>query len=723
MSLSVLIPYTSTAQTNTDESDNSFLTLSEVVVKAKRDYFKVSGPNKFVYEVAQDSTLKDARAIDALKNVPILDTRKDGKVRALNGRKLRFKINGLNDPLLKSLEQALLAIPANVIRAIEFSADFTGNGQEVIDVNIVTKGKLEGYRAELTSQVTDSKWRNGIWGMSKIKRLTFSGKYFNTWLWGHTGTSGNEEYRQSETEFHRYTSRQVDGGYKTDLHDFEGAVSYDVDDHSFISIVGRMIAKTDPHMASHSTRNIFDAGNNLRLAYKNASMLNKDDAEYNVTLRYERASSNRQKPGHLYLGYEFYDRPCVDKERKTFEITENNSENTDLNFLDLKNSVLRTDMKYIYSTFVADWQRQTSKHIKFSLYGRLRLRDESYTNDETDITDLSTVTDYAHSKTSLREYFGVLTPKMTYSTKRWEVCGGTVLQAYRHKVGATGIARDITDSKANVLPFVSGSYLTRKKMQLGLSYNMTNNVPDVTSMDPYVDQTTPGELRYGNPHLKPQMNHTVKMEVSGKTGRLFTGGTVAASYVDDIILRYKFVNDGMLNNTYGNIANRRSVGISGYSSGRLHRNTYVRFNASLDWMQYRAGRLNLQNQGWSGSLRAYVEQELPWDITLDATASYHTKSVMLQGKGAQNFSYDMGLSKQFLNRKLTVLLDAESFIPIWYRRTSTVFADNYTASSWSRTFHASFSLTVRYAFGRLKARNKENALQIENNEIKSDYSE
>ncbi len=714
----------SAGQTHVEPDKSLTRTLDEIVVIADRDFFKITGPNRFVYDVSKDSTLRNANTIDALKKVPILNARNTGEVNAMNGKPLVFKINGLRDPLLGNLAQALTSIPADVIKQIEFSNDNTGEGNEVIVVNIVTKGRLEGYRAQATSKITDHNWRNGIWGLTKVRRFSVQGSYFNTWEWGHGSTSGSEEYRFGTPDTYRYENEGRSKGYKVDLHAFESSASYDVDDRSFISISGTAMFKTDPHESSFSTNRIFNESGALAAMYVNSNDTRMKDAEYTASVKFERNTGDRRRPGNLNIGYQIYSRPFSSDAMNIYELTANDI-GPDIDFLNLMDSRLLLNKRYLTNTLAAEWEKRTSDHVLINLYGRFRTRSESYENDLT----MNRVGKDSESpmsewfKTSLTEYWGSVTPKAAYFTNRWEVRGGVVAQAYRHRIKTSDRPETTGRSRFIALPFASTAFLTGKKMLLELSYNMSSRVPDITAMDPYMDRTVPGTISYGNPDLKPQMENAVKFDVSGKTWKLYSGGTVKTSYTKDIILSYGFVNDGVMHRTYGNIANRRSAGLSGYTSGRIHRNTYLRFNTSLDWIQYRAGLLALENQGWQFGMNARVEQELPWGITLDLSAYYNTRSIMLQGKGSHEFGYDIGLFRQFLNRRLTVILDAESFIPVRYKRTDSSFGPEYYKTSWNRTFNASFSLTVRFTFGKLKTDVKEGSISTANDDIKNNYSE
>lgn len=698
--------------------------LDEIVVTANQDLFKIKGANHFVYEVYKDSSLKDADALKALSKIPVLKTSKLGNVSSMDGKKLVFKINGLSDPLLYNLQQALTAIGANTIKSIELKNDNAGDGEEIIVVNIVTKGRLEGYRIQLTSQISDSKWRNGVWGMSKIRNLNISGSYFNTWQWGHSSSSGQEEFRYDTPETYRFVSNGKSSGYKVDLHNIEINASYDIDDRSFLNIFGGVMLKSNPRSFSSYTQDIFSSKGANAISYRNSDKTYNKDSEYSASIKYERRLGSDLLPGHLYIGYQYYDRPFHSLEENNYDLI-NNTLGDSIKFLNLTNSSLTVQKTYRTHTANVEWQKQTSKNLMVSLYGKFRTRHESYDNnfEFTPVSQTqSIVTNLESFKTSLVEMTGDLTPKIAYFTDKWEIRGGFVTRAYRQKIKTSDNIQTHNNTKITFLPFISTAYLTNRKLLMELFYNMNSATPDISALDPYMDRTIAGEVKYGNPRLNPQLSHSIRFNVSKKTGKLRTAVDLKASYSKDIILSYKFVSDGILNKTFGNIANGRSLGISGYTSGRLSNNTYLRVNAGLDWIQYRSPLLELENHGWEGRISASLEQELPFDITLDASASYSSKSVNMQGKGPSNFSYDISLYRQFFNKKLTVILDADSFIPIWYKRDYSSFANGYSSTSWNKDFHAYFSLTLRYSFGKLKASVKDSSFEIENNDIKQDYS-
>lgn len=311
--------------------------LQELAVTARQNLFKIKGANKFIYEVYKDSTLKGANTLDALSHVPILAVSKTGNIDAMNGKELIFKINGLNDPLLKSLQQALTALQADAIKSIEFKEDFSGTGKSILEVNIITTGRLEGYRVQLNTRLCDSQWENSIWALSKLRRVTFQGGYTNRWMWGHKSTSGNDELRYDTPDAYRYATSETNDGYKTDMHDCFLTASYDIDDRSFINIYGRAILKTNPHINTYQTTDIFNEAGDLSASYSNDWSSKMNDTEYEVSIKYEKDLTSGNLPGSLNIGYEYYNRPMDQKTISKYNLTENKIGDS-LAFLDLMDS-------------------------------------------------------------------------------------------------------------------------------------------------------------------------------------------------------------------------------------------------------------------------------------------------------------------------------------------------------------------------------------------------
>ena len=164
------------------EGDTIFLKLGyvlhEVAISAIRNNFHVKS-DRYIYDVASDSALIGKSTFEVLGRIPILNVTLDGKISSMQGKNLVYKINGLTDPLLSGdLETALRSLKADYVKQIELRTNPNGNSPNTLEINIVTKGLLEGYQVSATSRLNDYSWRNVLWGLTKINKFCVSGSYF-----------------------------------------------------------------------------------------------------------------------------------------------------------------------------------------------------------------------------------------------------------------------------------------------------------------------------------------------------------------------------------------------------------------------------------------------------------------------------------------------------------------------------------------------------------------
>lgn len=121
-----------------------------------------------------------------------------GTVRSIGGWPIEYLVNGAHDHALSgNIHDALETLDSKYLKHIEVRITRNVNGQEILQVNIVTKGRLLGYRGMVNSTLSDAKWRNGAYLFTKRNKLGLSFSYYNTWLWDHDSKQKQEEWRYS----------------------------------------------------------------------------------------------------------------------------------------------------------------------------------------------------------------------------------------------------------------------------------------------------------------------------------------------------------------------------------------------------------------------------------------------------------------------------------------------------------------------------------------------
>lgn len=212
--------------------------LQEVTVSAIRNKFHVKS-DRYIYDVASDSALIGKSAFEALGRIPILNATIDGNISSMQGKNLVYKVNGLSSPMLTGdLQTALRSLKADYIKRIELKSDPTGNDPNTLEINIVTKGRLEGYQANATTRLKDYSWQASLWGLTKINKFCVSGSYYYMLNYDHKDKDYLEEMRGISEDQLSYVRKTTNSGYRAHFNNAELSMSYDIDDHTIVSAYG-----------------------------------------------------------------------------------------------------------------------------------------------------------------------------------------------------------------------------------------------------------------------------------------------------------------------------------------------------------------------------------------------------------------------------------------------------------------------------------------------------
>lgn len=695
--------------------------LKEVSVKARRDLYKTR-PDVIIYDVKADSSLIGKNSFDALRNVPLLNVERNGNVHSVGNWPIEYIVNGAHDRTVSgNIHDALESLDAKYLKRIEVRIVRNISGQQTLQINLVTKGRLWGYRGLASSSLSDANWRNGAFIFAKKNKFGVTFSYYNNWRWGHDSRLNSEEWRYSSDDLYHAKSEYKSSGFKVDLHNLETTLSYEFTPLKVLSVYARAMLKTNPH---NTSTNEYVAENNLgqqTYRYKQDGLFKMNDAEYQVCLDYEQLFGENAEHGKFYAGYEFYSRP--DKEQ-------NNNNYTLLEYInpsyvkDFYNYHKETADYEDWHTLTILYRRKFNRHTLYAEdFMRLRMEKENITQLESyafaDNPYETTERDlYRHNQFSNGLKIGY-----SYTTGKIEAKAGAFYQFLRDTSKKPLLNNSFSASEQFVTPYADFSYAPNWKVRLNLSYSMGKQVPNINSLNPYIDSTVPGEIFYGNPKLKPQTTQEISLSTNFRISKFNIYASSTHSFGKDIILRHSFLKDNILNKTYDNIGKRyenlTKVGVS----SKITRTTWTRLDASLYYTDYAATAYYNRNKGFTFSTTAYMEQELPHNFDINIGAGYNSPYIYMQGKGDKNFYYNLSVYKSFPKQRITISAEANSFLPIYYKNSSTSSSENYYEITHRRSFHASFEISVRWRFGKLKAEEYSVDERYDNKDVKTNYDE
>ncbi len=680
-----------------------------------------------IYDVNTDSTALHEKAIETLRKMPGLLVSRKGDISHDFDKQIVYKINGLSAPIATIPSLLLEALPSKYINRFELvTQPGMQYGPNTVVLNIVTKGRLEGYLALLTSQATDAKWTNTVWATTKAKRLRLSGSYGHIWEWGHESTSHSDETRLASTTDYLSVEDGQNGGTKRNADNVELTVSYDVDDHSLLSAYGRAFWVHN-HTDEWRTKTVTQPNGNLSYHYLLRNHDKTYSPEYYANLSFERFFGKDGDDGKFFAGYDFYGRPYKETIRKTYEEIDSVAGKANA-ISDLHDYLNTNNSGEDWHTVEVEYSRRLAHHHRLTLYtkGLLRLDHDDDLVFWTP-TGQDAYTPNNDASTRYKRTQTLLTPLAAYTflTDNFSINTGAKLELDLERINRRSMGYKFRNTFCNVLPWVSLSYQFSPSWSMQAGWNMSVSRPNVNALDPHVDSTNVNELYYGNTHLKPQRNQAATLSTDfslGTRNRWYLSLALSYVYSDRLMLNYSFLDGDILHSTKGNIGYKTDTQLQ-LSVRKRFGPIFLRVVPYLSFASFKARSIGQENDGWFFRVNGMAELELPGDFYLEADGSYHTRYIMLQGTGSEGYNYGLTLTKKMLKNRLTITASASSFLPVHFTSHSHSEFENYIYNSSNRYWNASFSLGVKYSLGKLKARVKQTEHVIQNDDIKTDYNE
>jgi hypothetical protein len=172
--------------------------------------------------------------------------------------------------------------------------------------------------------------------------------------------------------------------------------------------------------------------------------------------------------------------------------------------------------------------------------------------------------------------------------------------------------------------------------------------------------------------------------------------------------------------TYDNIQHYRCASFEQYVQWKPFDGTTLIVNSNLRYEHYANPNLGYRNHGWSDNYYANLSQQLPWKLKLNL-AVYgkigHSPSSIYYVQHSY-YGYYASLQRSFLKGdRLTVRLGANN--PFNNHMTSSAETVNgdYRDRQTSWNHGRSFSLSLTWRFGSLKASVKKAEHSIENDDV------
>lgn len=700
--------------------------LAEVTVTAQKPLVKID-IDKLTYSIEDDPEAQTVNTLDMLRKVPMVTVDGEDKIQLKGADNFKIYLNGKPSNMLSSnnASDVLKSMPASTVKNIEVitepGAKYDAEGVGGIINIVTTRNALQGYTATLRGDVSSIGRAGGGANFSlKAGKFGLTGNYnyrYNTNPWNESGYT--REIPESGKTPHSLLTQ--DGRAKNWGNFQFGSLemSYEVDSLNLLSVGANlfngkfsnkseleadMFYETDTLLPysyeqygrSKSTFGSFDMNVDFQHSTKK-----KDEL---LTFSYRFSNSPNDDEGFTYLenlnGY-YYRAGDYPRSNDNDAHTNEHTAQVDYTTPTLKDQTLETGVKYIMRQSVSN----TITQVQDVATGQW--------HDDSNITS-----DFKHTQHIYSAYLAYALKLNKFGIKAGVRAEGTSLNAKFNKARE----QDFNTDFFNVVPNATISYQINMAQQIRLGYNMRISRPGIWYLNPYVNDNDPQNISYGNPHLDAEKSHGVNMNYSMFTRKFNFNANLSYRFVNNGIESYSFINPEENNRrerTYYNMGKNHTVGI--YLYGRVNPIPLfnISVNAGLDYRDMESKARNLKKDGFQGRIFANGQINLPKDFNVMLFGGYYSGWLQLQSKSNAGSFHGITLNKNFLDKRLTIGISANSPFQKNRKWEQTTDGDGFREINTNFYRQRDFSLRVSYRFGTLKDSIKKVRRGISNDDQKS----
>ncbi|MDO7849651.1 TonB-dependent receptor [Hymenobacter sp. M29] len=675
--------------------------LAEAVVVGTKPVVEVR-PDRIVYNADQDVTNAGGTASDVLRKAPLLAVDGDGNVKMRGSSNFKVLVNNKPSPTLASnLAEALKGIPAEQIQSVEIittpPAKYDGEGTAGIINIVLKKGSTQKLNGRVSASggnrnsnanaslnfktkklgFTSSAGTGGWYGPNESVRMRFgkqdnstlvqsgAGNYGGRWYYASVGLDYDINDKQSlslATSFNRYAG------------------------HDFSNLLNNFVVPGAPQsnqLFTRTTNSVF-SGINGELTGTYTKTFAQPRREWSILGQYANNSGT--------FGYDLdqYKDSYVNLETGRASYRERSRGRTPGSEVTLQTDFVQPfgEKQTLETGLKSIWRRTGSVANVDSLvlgqadFARVARRATDFSYDQ-------------NVQAAYATYTNKLTKKFTLSLgSRLE---RTALSADFRTTGSEVPPR----SYLSLLPNGNAQYALSDNNSLRLAYSRRITRPYIDYLNPFVDRSDPNNISFGNPNLDPELTDSYELSynTNGKAGSLNVSGSVRRTGNAIESIRLPTDRVGVTQQTFANVASNAYYQLNFYGSAKPAEGWDISGGPDIQYIVRRSPALGIERSGFTASLNLNTSYKLPKKFTLQGFVYSSLPSPELQGRGAANLYYQMGVKKTFLKDKADAVLNFGSPFNNYWTYRSTTDTPYFSETNENRGYMRSFRFSLSYRFG------------------------
>lgn len=704
--------------------------LNEVKVTGQRSTMKLEVDRK-AFDVSSMINNAGQSASEVLENIPSVEVDNDGNVSLRGNSSVEIWINGRASGLTAdNRAQILQQLPAESIERIEIidnpSAKYSAEGSAGIINIVLKKDRKAGYYGSIQAGADTYGGANTSFNINYNSSKLDA--YFNIG-YRHRNNEGRNESRQknfrpesTDTTYENHTTTSKSFG---NMVFGRAGLTWHATDNDDFSVSGMLFTGKN--------------NNNSTTPYYYGNMINGVEELTRTRWRDNRSSG----PMTMYNVEFNYRHNFAEKNFLDFVVSHRNwnsdQENTyqdRIVWADESQPVVESyqyrplNIKNNNTEVRLDYEAQLSSLFKLETgyngtFSREKTPQESYTSPYWD----------GHDRVEDKEYYNnfsydldvhALYATLSFNKDKFGVMAGLRGEYWKVKTqslnwnqahGEEAVPEPYKRDYAQLFPSLFMSYQLTKTQQLQLNYTRRLRRPWGGELNDFHNTSDASIESFGNPRLTPEYSNSFSLNYL-KTWDNHSI-LVSAYYrpTDEVIQRinYRNIDNGKMYSTPMNVAKSTSAGLELTAKNKLWKILDITTNVNayyykLDAFTYQAPHMAEPVQGaardnftWNARIIASVQ--LPYDISIQASARYNSRQVVSQGYRPDSYGLDLGVRKNFFNRMFTLAINCRDVLNSRQWETFTE-SDTFSRYQLNKRRSRAVNFTLTWNFGNNNGKKK-----------------
>jgi len=696
--------------------------LNEVSVTAVRPLMKQE-VDRISYDVQADPDSKALSVLDMMRKVPLLSVDGNDNIQLKGSGNYKILINGKESALVaKNPSDILKSMPATNIEKIEVittpPAKYDAEGLAGI-INIITKRNADqGYNAGINTRF------NTVFGAGYNLNGTLKQGKFGMSVFGGFGSGGTlttaSGFNENIFASHTNISQTGNSTQKANFHYGGTELSYEIDTLNLVtasfdlfsndqSQYGPQFSNTDSLGITKQTYDLqnsgtgsftgLDAALNYQLGFKKSK-----DRLLTFSYKYSYAPNKQFNDNVFSNRFNYPQRAFPDYQQY------NDAGNKD-------------------HTLQVDYASPLTKQVSIEAGAKAILRS-NYSNFHVD--DRDTLTKQYVTNTALTNDFNyhqdIYSVYNSYQLKMetWTGKAGLRLEHTAINADFTSAGVSTAPSYSNLIPSVS-IQRSFKTSSINFGYTQRIQRPGIFQLNPFVDRTNPLFVNTGNPALKPELDNTFELTYSNFTKNSINVGLSYAFSNNSIqnvsSLHTELVDkklDTVTYTTFENLGTNKTLSLNINTNMSITKQFTLSLNGQVNhvWLSGTFGGSMYHNDGFTGNAFGNMRYRFGKGFALTFNAGFFSGNVNLQGQSSAFIFNQYLVSKDFFNKKMTIVLVANNPYAKYNTFRSNVNSTEFYQSSYNQNYYRSLAIRFNFRIGKLNSDIKKNQHGIENDDTK-----